>query len=77
MDKSRELPSNLETKAKGQILFVVQFRSFSHWRHPETKAEETDNKCSVKFSEQKPDVVRRVKRDAAVLGELKRRYVDD
>ena len=31
----------------------------------------------MKFSEQKSDVVRRVKRDAAVLGELKRRYVDN
>ena len=42
-----------------------------------TKLEETDTKCSMKFSEQKSDVVRRVKRDAAVLGELKRRYVDN
>ena len=24
MEKSRELPSNMETKAKGPILFVVQ-----------------------------------------------------
>ena len=40
----------------------------------DTKLEETD---SMKFSEQKPDVVRGVKRDAAVLGELKRRYIDN
>ena len=31
----------------------------------------------MKFSQQKPDVVRRIKRDAAVLGEIKRRYVDN
>ena len=42
-----------------------------------TKLEETDTKGSMKFSDQKPDVVKRVKRDAAVLGELKRRYVDN
>ena len=42
-----------------------------------SKLEETDTKCSMKFGEQKPDVVKRVKRDAAVLGELKRRYVDN
>ena len=41
-----------------------------------TKLEETDMKWGMKFSEQKPDVVRRINRDAAVLGELKRRYVD-
>ena len=79
MDKSRELQSNLETKAKRsniirrpiQKLFPLETSRVN------TKLEETDTKCSMKFSEQKPDVVRRVKRDAAVLGELKRRYVDN
>ena len=42
-----------------------------------TKLEETDTKCNMKFSDQKHDVVGRVKRDAAVLGELKRRCVDN
>ena len=35
-----------------------------------TKPQETDIKCSMKFSEEKPNVVKRVKRDDAVLGEL-------
>ena len=42
-----------------------------------TKPKETDTNCSMKFSEEKPDAVKRVKREAAVLGELKRRYVDN